>query len=99
MDPARWEQVQSLFHEALDLRGMDQHAFLEAACAGDRRLMADVLAMLESLRDKGALSDLDSLESYGYPWIFWLLRTGSACPRARQVVTTGPVSRYLHLWG
>lgn len=47
MDRTRWERMQALFHDAADLPGPEQRAFLKTACGGDDGLMADVLAMLE----------------------------------------------------
>ena len=47
MDAARWQQIQSLFHEVADLPEKDRRPYLLAECAGDNPLMADVLAMLE----------------------------------------------------
>ena len=46
MNSARWERIQSLFHDAADLPESERAAFLEAACGGDGALLADVLAML-----------------------------------------------------
>ncbi|HET7205833.1 MAG TPA: serine/threonine-protein kinase [Terriglobales bacterium] len=48
MDNARWQRIQTLFHEAADLPSPEQHAFLSSACNGDDELLADVLAMLET---------------------------------------------------
>ncbi len=47
MDAARWERLQSLFHEAADLPRDERHDFLAARCAGDRTLVDDVLRLLE----------------------------------------------------
>lgn len=59
MDSTRWQRMQELFHEALNLPVPDQHSFLAVACGDDEALAADVLAMLqedargESLLDRG----------------------------------------------
>ena len=58
MDSARWERIQSLFHEAIELLENERAIFLESACAGDDALLADVLAMLEE--DGQSKSVLDS---------------------------------------
>src|SRR5579863_3056152 len=58
MDRARWDRIQSLFHEAADLPQDQQVAFLDSACGGDGALMAEVRAMLAE--DGGAVSLLDS---------------------------------------
>ncbi len=47
MDSARWERIQTLFHQATDLSEPEQRAFLKTACIDDDQLMADVLALLE----------------------------------------------------
>src|SRR5215208_2262177 len=58
MDSTRWEQIQSLFHQAASLPLDARTAFLKAACAGDEALFADVAAMLD--HDAGRSSVLDS---------------------------------------
>ncbi len=57
MDRARWLQIQSLFHDAADLPEAEQRVLLEAACANDKDLMAEVLAMLH--QDASGPSFLD----------------------------------------
>jgi serine/threonine protein kinase len=47
MDSTRWEQIQSLFHEAAERPVPDQRAFLESACAGDQNLLTEVLSLLD----------------------------------------------------
>jgi eukaryotic-like serine/threonine-protein kinase len=46
MDAARWERIQELFHQAADRPASEQRAFLEARCADDPGLVAEVLALL-----------------------------------------------------
>src|SRR5713101_5443287 len=58
MDSTRWNQIQALFHEAVDLPHLQQRAFLQSACGDDDDLMADVLALLEE--DARGSSMLDS---------------------------------------
>ena len=59
MDSARWEQMQALFHEALQLPEPERQPFLVSACGGDPELLAEVCAMLHadssdtSLLDRG----------------------------------------------
>jgi serine/threonine protein kinase len=63
MDSARWEQIQSLFHQAADLPEQEREAFLETACADDAELRSQLCAMLHadsrdtSLLDRG-LNDI-----------------------------------------
>src|SRR6266851_1795878 len=47
MDSARWDRIQSLFHDAADVPQGAQRVFLEAACRGDEDLIVEVLAMLD----------------------------------------------------
>jgi serine/threonine-protein kinase len=61
MDAARWETIQSLFHEAVALSPAGQRAFLERACGGDRALVDEVLTMIaQDARDDTVLDrDVD----------------------------------------
>jgi serine/threonine protein kinase/tetratricopeptide (TPR) repeat protein len=47
MDSTRWERIQSLFHDAADLPEPERRTYLQAACADDDGLVADVLGLLE----------------------------------------------------
>jgi eukaryotic-like serine/threonine-protein kinase len=59
VNSARWERIQSLFHDAVDLPADERDAFLRAACGDDHELLADVRASIEedqrgaSLLDRG----------------------------------------------
>ena len=57
MDSARWEQVQALFHDAVDLPPPERDRYLRAACNGDSSLIAEVLTFIEE--DKRGPSPLD----------------------------------------
>jgi serine/threonine protein kinase/tetratricopeptide (TPR) repeat protein len=46
MDAGRWQQVETLFHEALTRRGAEREAFVTSACAGDSALEAEVRSLL-----------------------------------------------------
>jgi len=59
MDSARWDRVQTLFHEAADLSAHERHTFLKDACPDDESLMAEVLAMLEEDSRCASLLDRD----------------------------------------
>jgi tetratricopeptide (TPR) repeat protein/predicted Ser/Thr protein kinase len=59
VDSARWETLQSLFHQAADLPSAEQRRFLERACEGDGTLVADVLAMLAQDRTSDSMLDRD----------------------------------------
>jgi hypothetical protein len=57
MDSLLYEQIQTLFHRAVERPEPERRGFLENACANDTALMAEVLAMLEA--DNGSWSLLD----------------------------------------
>jgi serine/threonine protein kinase/Tfp pilus assembly protein PilF len=59
MDSARWNQIQTLFHEAADLSHTQQRVFLISACGDDADLMAEVLALLEEDARGSSLLDSD----------------------------------------
>jgi len=64
MDPARWEQVQTLFHRAASLDAAERSRFLAEACGDDAELLADVRGMLEE-DGRGWLLDRDVREVAG----------------------------------
>ena len=55
--PARWRQVQELFHAAADLPPTEQHAFLELHAGGDAVLVEEVEALLLEDRTPGTFLD------------------------------------------
>lgn len=59
MDSTRWERVQSLFHQALDLPTPQQHPFLTAACRDDASLLREVEALLAEDAQSGSLLERD----------------------------------------
>ena len=46
MDPERWERIEALIDEALDLPSTERRAFLERACPDDPALRTEVLEIL-----------------------------------------------------
>jgi serine/threonine-protein kinase len=54
MTPDRWQEIQGLFHQALDLDSAGQAAFLTEACPTDAALRAEVEALLRASRRAGA---------------------------------------------
>lgn len=46
MTPERWQQVEELFHAALELETPARTAFLNRECKGDEELRAEVIALL-----------------------------------------------------
>jgi len=47
MDSARWQKIQTLFHEAAALPAAEQRAFLQIQCANDPALISEVQILLE----------------------------------------------------
>ena len=54
MDPARWQQIESVFEQALELPADTREAWLAEACTGDPALRDEVAALLASTEDAGA---------------------------------------------
>ncbi|MBZ5536711.1 MAG: protein kinase [Acidobacteriia bacterium] len=59
MDSARWERIQTLFHEAADQPTDQRRSFLKSAASGDEQLIAEVLALLEEDARGSSLLDRD----------------------------------------
>jgi serine/threonine protein kinase/tetratricopeptide (TPR) repeat protein len=57
MDSGRFERIQSLFHEALELPADERRAFLAACCGGDADLVSAVTAMLDADGEGAPLID------------------------------------------
>ena len=47
MDRERWERIQAMFHNSVDLSPEARGEFLEAACGGDGDLMTEVLRLID----------------------------------------------------
>jgi serine/threonine protein kinase len=59
MDSARWNRIQSVFHEAADLPRSEHRAYLRLACEGDESLIAEVEALLSEDAQGSSLLDRD----------------------------------------
>ena len=57
MDSARWQRIQSVFHDAADLPRSEQGTFVKAACEDDDQLALEVLAMLQEDAENDSLLD------------------------------------------
>src|SRR4051812_15723034 len=62
MDSARWDQIQTLFHQAVDLPATERLDFLASACNGDASLREEVLAMIEEDAHGSSILDGDVAE-------------------------------------
>ncbi|MGC4049614.1 MAG: protein kinase [Paludibaculum sp.] len=76
MSPENWKRVEELFHEAVDLPKAERGPWLDARCAGDAELRAEVLALLDSDESgrgfveqevAGAVLDLHSRQAAAEP--------------------------------
>ena len=47
----RWQQIESIFHEALDRSHSEREAYVRQACAGDRELHREVSSLLANYGD------------------------------------------------
>jgi hypothetical protein len=48
MTPERWQQIEKIYHPALELEESQRLAFLEKACSGDEALRQEVESLLRS---------------------------------------------------
>jgi len=62
MTPDRWQQIERLFHEALERPVEERVAFLDHSCAGDESLRREVNALLDSPATINRFLDGDALE-------------------------------------
>lgn len=59
MESTRWDRIQTLFHQAIDLPEDQRAAFLESTCGSDSALMVEVLAMIAEDDQSKSLLDSD----------------------------------------
>ena len=62
MKPERWQQVDNLFHLALERKPMERDALLEQACAGDDALRKEVEALLAAHEAAGSFIEKPAVE-------------------------------------
>jgi len=60
--PRRWQQIERLFHDALERPLEERAAFLDQSCAGDESLRREVNALLDSPATANRFLDGDALE-------------------------------------
>jgi serine/threonine protein kinase/Tol biopolymer transport system component len=60
--PRRWQQIERLFHDALERPLEERAAFLDHSCAGDESLRREVNALLDSPATANRFLDRDALE-------------------------------------
>ena len=57
MEPAHWERLQEIYHQALALPPPECDAFLETACAGDLDLLRELKTLLKPADSRGSILD------------------------------------------
>src|SRR5438270_328927 len=62
MNPERWQQLDELFHAALEREPDDRAAFLDEACAGDQQLRREVEALIAANEQAGSFIEKPALE-------------------------------------
>src|SRR2546423_6132685 len=62
MKPERWQQLDKLFHSALDWAPEERAAFLDEACAGDQQLRKDVQALIAANEKAGSFIEKPALD-------------------------------------
>ena len=62
MEPAHWERLQEIYHQALALPPTKRDAFVESACAGDLDVSREVKALLEAADSRGGILDCPVME-------------------------------------
>src|SRR5215510_4501791 len=62
MTPERWQQIEKVYHSALELAENERPAFLEKACAGDRALRQEVESLLDHQEQTKKFFEAPALE-------------------------------------
>src|SRR5688572_13367602 len=62
MNPERWQQLDSLFHAALERAPEERAAFLNEACTGDQQLRKEVEALITASEQAGSFIEEPALE-------------------------------------
>src|SRR2546429_6369924 len=62
MNPERWQQLDKLFHSALERAPKERAAFLDEACAGDQQLRREVEALIAANEQAGSFIEKPALE-------------------------------------
>ena len=68
MTPERWEQVERLYHAAIEIESGQRTAFLAEACGGDEELRREVVSLLAAHDEAGSLIVAPALEVVAREW-------------------------------
>src|ERR1700730_3297590 len=77
MDRNRWEQIEQLFHSALEREERERAAFLLQACGGDSALREEVESLLAEKQGQG---NLLSMPAPAMPKVQSLIPTQTVVP-------------------
>jgi serine/threonine protein kinase len=62
MTPERWQQVEQIYHAALEAQPAARSAFLDEACKGDSELRREVASLLDAHHPDGLFLESNALE-------------------------------------
>src|SRR5689334_11211444 len=62
MKPERWQQLDELFHAALERQPGERSAFLDEACAGDESLRTKLESLLDAHEKAGSFIESPALD-------------------------------------
>src|SRR5438045_4186877 len=62
MTSERWQQIETLFHSALELPGEERATFLSRQCGGDDNLREEVESLLRAYNRDGSFLDVPAYE-------------------------------------
>jgi serine/threonine protein kinase len=66
MTPERWQEVEALFHEALDRPPLERASFLDHACAGDEELREEATTLIAAHDEAGAFIEQPAMAQDAY---------------------------------
>ena len=97
MEAERWQQIERLFHAALERAPDERAALLAEACAGDERLQHEVESLLAEQARDGGLLEAGAAGELAAAWLqeLWmgLCRCAGIRPTAPRGGSNGGCSR------
>jgi eukaryotic-like serine/threonine-protein kinase len=79
MTPERWRHIEALFGQVLELPEPERGGFLDGVCQGDSELRGELVSLIASERDAGALRDAVVAEAR------WLANTAATAQVGRRI--------------
>src|ERR1044072_1330448 len=84
MNPKRWKQVEEVFQTALDLQADERRRYIEIACAGDEKLLEQVISLVSQYEAAG-----DFIEEPAFASVS--LATGALAHETDDPHSTNPI--------